>query len=389
MPLSVGLPETLTFSQILDRLPVAAYSCNREGLITYYNERAVTLWGRKPLRNSHVDRFCGSLKLFGPDGTPIPHDSCWMALALREGRNFNDCEIIIERQDGSRRTVLANARPFRDTSNKVIGAINVLIDISDRKDFEKQLFAAKAAVEASNRAKTDFLANVSHELRTPLNAIIGFAEALHEGHFGDLPHPQAGYLGNIVTAGKILHKLVDDVLDISRIDAGELAVDPEVVDIRESVETSIELLRAKAEENDVRIELDLYPGPIFVFVDSERITQVFVNLIGNAIKFSDPGGTVSVVVGVEPGTEGGLVVEIRDSGCGMTKEEVSIAMKPFRRIEAPMCRHKEGVGLGLPLALRLIALHGGRLDITSRPGIGTTMRVWLPPERYMVHLLTA
>src|SRR6185295_15133837 len=121
------------FRQLLDKLPAGAYTCNPEGLITYYNQHAVELWGRAPQLNDPIDRFCGSFKLFTPDGEPIAHDKCWMALALRGQKEYNGFEIVIERPDGQRRTVLAHANPIRDSRGNVLGGLNVLVDISDRK----------------------------------------------------------------------------------------------------------------------------------------------------------------------------------------------------------------------------------------------------------------
>jgi PAS domain S-box-containing protein len=135
----MGGPDAFTYRRLLEKLPAGAYTCDADGLITYYNRHAIQLWGREPKLNDTVDRFCGSFRLYLSDGTPIPHDECWMARALRTGQDYDGEEIIIERPDGSRITALAHASPIRDESGKLVGAVNVLIDISDRKRAEAVL----------------------------------------------------------------------------------------------------------------------------------------------------------------------------------------------------------------------------------------------------------
>src|SRR5262245_26862023 len=156
------------FRVLLEKLPAAAYTCDAEGLITYYNQRATELWGREPKLNDPEDRFCGSFKLFTADGKPILHDQCWMSLALRDNVEYNGCEIIIERPDGSRLPALAHANPIQDESGQLIGAVNVLVDISDRKraeiEKEESLLkekAARAEAQAANRSKDEFISLIS------------------------------------------------------------------------------------------------------------------------------------------------------------------------------------------------------------------------------------
>src|SRR5688500_15603886 len=133
-PASDGLAQhgEVEFRRLLEKLPAGAYTCDERGLITYYNPHAVTLWGRAPALNDTIDRYCGSFKLFGRDGTPIRHEQCWIALALLNDREYNGQEIIVERPDGTRLTALAHANPIRDESGRLRGAVNVLVDISDR-----------------------------------------------------------------------------------------------------------------------------------------------------------------------------------------------------------------------------------------------------------------
>jgi two-component system sensor kinase FixL len=152
------------FHRLLDALPAGAYTCDADGLITYFNQHAVELWGRTPALNDSSDRFCGSFKLFAKDGTPIAHDQCWMALALRERKEYNGQEIIVERPDGVRATTLAHANPFIDSEGNLLGAVNVLVDISARKQAEEALREAHDQLAEKVIARTVELTELSHHL---------------------------------------------------------------------------------------------------------------------------------------------------------------------------------------------------------------------------------
>ncbi len=149
------------FHELLEKLPAGAYTCNADGLITYFNKQAVRVWGRAPRLNDPAHRFCGSFRLFDRDGKPLQHEESWMALALRNRRQYSGEEIVVEQPGGTRLTVLAHANPIRDKNGRVIGAVNVLVDITERKRFE-------AALQHADRSKNDFLATLAHELRNPL-----------------------------------------------------------------------------------------------------------------------------------------------------------------------------------------------------------------------------
>jgi PAS domain-containing protein len=159
------------FRQLLEKLPAGAYMCAADGLITFYNRRAVDVWGRAPKLNHPEDRFCGSFRLYASDGAPIRHDQCWMALALQTNSEYNGQEIVVERPDGKRLTVLAHANPIRDESGRLLGAVNVLVDITDRKRTED-------ALREADRRKDHFLAMLAHELRNPLAPIATAVEIL-------------------------------------------------------------------------------------------------------------------------------------------------------------------------------------------------------------------
>src|SRR4051812_31966280 len=179
----LGLGE-LEFRRLLEKLPVGAYTCDAGGLITYFNSHAVNLWGRAPLINNPIDRFCGSFKLFAArDGSPINHDQCWMALALRDNREYNGQEIIVERPDGQRLAALAYANPLRDESGALRGAVNVLVDISDRKRAERELMSLKdeLAVQVAGLKRLHEMSvrlSTTHELQPILDETLRTAAAI-------------------------------------------------------------------------------------------------------------------------------------------------------------------------------------------------------------------
>ena len=239
--------------------------------------------------------------------------------------------------------------------------------------------AARAAADAANRAKSLFLANMSHELRTPLNAILGFSEITREAMMGPLDARYRDYAREIHASGQYLLRLINDVLDTSKIEVDRMALHEETVDIADVVAECQRLLRDRAEERNLGFDVALPSELPALRADRLRIKQIVLNLLSNALKFTPEGGRVSVSAVVP--ADGGLALVIADTGIGMREEDIPVALEPFRQIENPLTRHYEGTGLGLPLAKALAELHGGRLTIASALGKGTTVTVWLPPRR--------
>jgi signal transduction histidine kinase len=240
---------------------------------------------------------------------------------------------------------------------------------------ERELQQAKEAAESASRAKTNFLAIVSHEVRTPLNAVIGFSEMLRDGYAGAINDKQREYLEDILAAARHLLQLMGDMLDMSTIEAGKIAVRPALTSVRAEIGASLELVRTRAAAAKLTLVIDAPAELPPLWIDRIRFRQILLNLLSNAIKFSPPGGTVTVRA--EDGAEG-IVVAVSDTGIGMCEHDIPRALEPFRQIDNIMHRHYEGVGLGLPLAKRLTELHGGRLEIASQLGRGTTVTLHFP-----------
>jgi PAS domain S-box-containing protein len=469
---------------LLEWLPAGAYICDTEGLIIYFNQYAAQLWGRAPRLNDPADRFCGSFKLFSPDGSPIAHDRCWMALALQTGSRYNGYEIVVERPDGRRVTALTHANPIHDDSGQLLGAVNILVDISDSKQREEASARLAAIVESSddaivaktldgiitawnrgaeqifgytapeavgqhitliipperldeenevlarvrrgkkvdhfetvrkakdgrridisltvspiknaagqiigaskvarditerkrqedllreaNRAKDEFLAMVSHELRTPLNAVLGWARIAQRD-----PSATRRALEIIERNARHQAKLIDDLLDLSRILSGKLRLETESVHIPHVVATSVESLRLAAEAKGVALELRLDAELPLVSGDGQRLRQVICNLLGNSIKFTPAGGRVVLNARQISST---VEIRVTDTGEGISPKLLPHLFEAFRQGDRSSVR--SGLGLGLAIVRHLVELHGGTIRAHSEgEGKGAEFAIRLP-----------
>ena len=276
-----------------------------------------------------------------------------------------------------------SGKPFFDAAGQFLGYRGSARDISREVQAERRLQEAKAAAESANLAKSQFLANMSHELRTPLNAIVGFSEMLERGLAGPLQPRQLEYAGLIHQSGEHLHDVINDILDLAKVDAGKLELhEEEGVDARRLIDDCVALLRVRADAAHVKLSVQIDALLPALVVDATRLKQILLNLLSNAIKFTGPGGSVVVMAG--RGKAGGIDFKVRDTGPGMNAAEIAIALEPFGQTDAALTRRHEGTGLGLPLARRLTELHGGSLHVASVKGRGTTITVALPATSVMV-----
>ena len=246
-----------------------------------------------------------------------------------------------------------------------------------RKYTERAIRAARAEAELNHRSKSSSLSTMSHELRTPLNAIIGFSDLIRTP--GATSQAQASeYADHIALAGRRLLEVVSDVLDMSKLESGSLILDKRLLLIDEvlgiALENSKALFDAKQQPVDVRLEANLPE----ILGDGKRLRQLFANLLSNASKFTAEKGRILVMA--KALKDGSVTIAIADTGVGMTHEQIVLAVKPFAQVQDHLARTQEGTGLGLPLAMGIVKLHGGSLYLDSQPGAGTTAIVTLPRD---------
>jgi signal transduction histidine kinase len=363
--------------ETMDNLVEAVAVFGEDGRLRLSNEAFSRLW-RLPTEKlsdqPHITGVLESMRIFFKDGE-------WGGIRnsmLENALERNPKKDRLYREDGS---VLEYAvMPLPDGN-----ILNAYVDITDTVKVEQALMEKNAALEEAERLKTDFLANVSYQLRTPLNAILGFAELLHHQFFGTLNERQLGYTTNMIEAGQRLVSLVNDILDLSTIEAGYLKIYPVEIHLRALLEQVTHLVQEWARKQKLEMVIEC-PDEILLFGDERRIKQVLLNLISNAINYSPGGGRL--VLSATSGADG-IVLCVVDSGIGIPKAEIEKVFTPFEKIRSRKVNQRSGAGLGLALVKSIMQLHGGTVTIESTEGQGTTVRCSFPPFARAVQLLAA
>jgi len=281
---------------------------------------------------------------------------------------------------GEERWFLARGRAEWNHAGEVVRMTVVLADVTPIKRRVADLTEAVAQAHAAEVTRSEFLAQLSHELRTPLNAIIGFSEAIKEGYLGPLSTEKSQeYASDVHAASTHLLEIINDVLDLSRIDAGGIELHEEEVDVAELVEGSARLVEGRAANNRLELTIDAAPGLPRLRADPRLAKQALLNLLTNAVKFTDPGG--SVTIAATRRADGGIEIVVSDTGIGIRADDIQRALEPFAQVGDDLQRRAEGTGLGLPLTRSIMELHGGSLELRSEPGRGTDAIVVFPPHR--------
>jgi len=234
-------------------------------------------------------------------------------------------------------------------------------------------------LEVANQHKSEFLANMSHELRTPLNAIIGFSEVLLQRMFGDLNGKQEEYLQDVLSSGRHLLSLINDILDLSKVEAGRMDLELARFDLPQAMQDTLVLVRERAARHGIDLNLEVDGAVGDVVADERKIKQVMLNLLSNAVKFTPEGGRVDVRA---VPTDGGVEVSVTDTGIGIAPENQELIFEEFRQVGGDYAHKREGTGLGLTLARRFVELHGGRIWVKSQPGQGSTFTFSIPERAW-------
>jgi PAS domain S-box-containing protein len=363
------------YRTLFDLGPVAVYSCDASGVIQKFNRRAAELWGREPGLGDTDERFCGSFKLFHPDGSFMPYEQCPMAEVV-SGKiaEVRDAEVLIERPEGSQITVVVNIRPLKNERGEVTGAINCFYDITERKRTEAQLREYAIELSDSDRRKNEFLAMLAHELRNPLAPIrhslqimrLAGGDAQTVKSITELMERQVGHLMG----------LVDDLLDVNRISRGKIELRRERIELAAVVTDAVEIARPLSERMQHELTVTVPAEPICVNADPLRLAQVVGNLLNNACKFTEKRGRVRLSVERE-GEQ--ALIRVRDNGMGIAADQLPLIFDMFMQADVSIERSVSGLGIGLSLVKSLVEMQGGTVDAYSAGvGHGSEFVVRLP-----------
>jgi two-component system cell cycle sensor histidine kinase PleC len=330
---------------------------------------------------THEQSLFGKRRWEVNDASQAPEQWANHRMDLLARRPFGDFRFARPAVGGKVQHVSINGVPKFDETGAFAGYRGTGRDITELVEAEAELRQSKDQAEASSAAKSSFLANMSHELRTPLNAIIGFAELLQMRQTGRITEDYVGWAGDILDSGRHLLDLINDVLELSRIEAGRYELAENNVDLGAVSRSCLAMIRSVANKSEVRVECAIPIRTAVVRGDQRSIKQVMLNLLTNAVKFTRAGGNVSV--GIERGTDGTIALVVADTGIGIDPEALPRLGKPFVQADASTSRRYGGSGLGLAISFRLVELHGGTLTIKSAVGQGTSVRVTFPESRVM------
>ncbi|MEO7578146.1 MAG: response regulator [Massilia sp.] len=360
------------------------------GIISDVNQQMVTLTG------------CSREELIGAPcrdffSEPARADEA-IERVIAEGR-VSDFELTVQAKHGQQTKVSYTAAVYRDRDHAVQGVLAAARDITERTRLDQILNEKNIELEHANRMKSEFLATMSHELRTPLNAVIGFSEALKDGLVGSLSEVQLAYVDDIFNSGQHLLALINDILDLSKVEAGMMSLEFEAVDVKLLLANSMSIVRERAGAQQIALELETGDALGTPLLDMRKTKQIVYNLLSNAVKFSARQGRVVLrarrvpreAVGVMGGAwpvqqfplaDNGfaefLEICVGDCGIGIDVDQMPKLFQAFSQVDSSLSRKFEGTGLGLAMVKQLAELHGGTVALTSSPGLGSCFAVWLP-----------
>ncbi len=363
-------------SLLLESAAEGIVGLDKDGTIIFLNPAGERIlgWSAAELLGKSQHAFLNHTR---SDGTPNPVESCGICMTASTGRGHVSQDDIFWRRDGSSFPVEYQSTPVRE-SEGVVGTVVTFRDVEARRRANQELVRAKEEAEAANAAKSEFLARMSHELRTPLNSVIGFSNVLRKNKAGNLNSVDLSYLERIGTNGVQLLALINDILDLSKIEAGKLSVELSIVDIGILVEDTLVQLGDRRLKNGVAVRSEVPPSMRTIETDAAKLRQVLINLIGNAVKFTH-AGSVTVAVDLDPVSRFPDRIRVTDTGIGIAPERLSAVFAAFEQADTSTTREYGGTGLGLSISRALCELLGFRLEVESAVGVGTTFTIELTP----------
>ena len=391
---NIGLRDSAArFRAIRDTVVDGIITIDERGIVETVNPAAERIFGY-----AAAEVIGNNVKMLMPEPYHGKHDGYLERYrATGEARIIGiGREVVGRRKDGSTFPLdLAVSQMRLGGERHYTGIVR---DITERKHAEAEILRKNVELEEANRAKSDFLANMSHELRTPLNSIIGCSEMLKDGVLGELEAKQRGFVTDIFDAGSHLLSLINDILDLSKVEAGMLQLEAAAVDMPALLKASMLVVREKAATRRIRLDTRIDASLGTLLADERKLKQIVYNLLSNAVKFSPEGGTVTLsarrcaraevafdaamparLIALPPGEDGEfLAITVEDSGEGLAEEYLPKLFEPFTQVDSSVARRHAGTGLGLSLVRRLAELHGGTVGVASRPGTGSRFCVWLP-----------
>ena len=388
-------------ARIVETVPNGIMMVDSSGKITFANHAAEIILGLEKGAIADRSYYDPGWKTTAVDGGVFPDEQLPFTRVMRTNKAVQGIEHAIEHPDGTRVILSINAAPLHDVHDNLVGMVAALTDITERTQFVEELHAlnidleqrveirtneliqTNIELEHANRIKDEFLATMSHELRTPLNSILGLSELLLEQRRGSLNDHQQKSLQIIEFSGQHLLELINDILDLSKIDAGKFDFYPQIIDVVTLCRSSLTFIKEQAMRKSITITYKEDKIGSEIYADPRRLKQILVNLLINAVKFTPDHGQVTLQVQADE-EEDRIQFSVIDNGIGISSEDLERLFQPFMQIDSSLNRQFEGTGLGLALVQRLTDLHGGSVHVESEVGVGSRFTINLPWRQDLV-----